>query len=248
MEMLLKAAGSDLWRHRFQGLPFLLSTLICRFLYRLSWSYTDFSSGSTYAPSLMELLLEFFNYLLVSVLYAAIYALFLAPLGAAVARPLWKYKGWRDGLARFFLPWLILNLLLVTLMNIEFRMQMEQQEEAIVLIQSLEIWSAVLFFPIGAGIMYWGELRWQELPMALRPLLRYFKYSCLALVIALFQHDIEVQCALISFDNTKLQLLFQTVLDIPLLITDLYIFILLWRIFMLNQQNPPSLDEEGIDF
>ncbi len=117
-------------------------------------------------------------------------------LGQELDRPLWRVKGLRDALARFFVLWLILNLLIIVFAVNAQRLletgsgQPGGQFMAMLL---LLILMQVVAIPFGAAVMFHGELKWEELAESLSPLGRQFPatvlvmgFSGAVLVILLF--------------------------------------------------------------
>ena len=64
---------------------------------------------------------------LVSLLWLAVgasvcAAAFFSMIGRRVDRPLWKCPGWQDGVRRFFLPWFIVNLCQIMIIDMMMKL------------------------------------------------------------------------------------------------------------------------------
>jgi len=244
MQKLFKEAVNDLQRQRGAVALYLLSSLAILAVYRILAHLLG--GGVLLAPTASLLRLALTLYLAVAV--SAVQAVFLAALGAGIARPLWKYKGWHDPLRRFFIPWLILNLLLVTITDICAHLMQAEQTDMAATLELLLLAVHMATIPVGGAIMFWGRLEWRELPTALAPLGRFFQWTLLPLAIALLQYVlIEIRSVLLE-GSGAVTLAGYSATDLPLLLMDLLIFALVWRICLHNQMNPGDNDEDPLDF
>ena len=100
---LFTEAVNDLWRHVARVAQYVLATTMILALYRVCYAALEGldASGNAYAAAPAARLLLSIG---LAASLSAVQALVFAPLGAAIARPLWKYRDWRDALRRFFLP------------------------------------------------------------------------------------------------------------------------------------------------
>jgi len=153
-----------------------------------------------------------------------------------------------DGLARFFMPWLIINLLLVMLADIHMHFFRLEQEDLASLLELALMALHVAALPLGAAIMYWGALSWPDLPATLAPLTRFFRLTLQALGVGLFQYVLlGVRASFLEPDRVWTLALY-AVTDIPILMLDVIIFAQVWRICMLNSTTPPTADDSPFDF
>jgi len=175
---LLSESLGDLRRHFVPACQYVFAAMAALALYRWSAYFLDvFSLPETAAPTVSAVRLTLVLYLAVA--SSVIQALFFASLGAAIARPMWKYKGWRDALTRFFMPWLIINLFLVMLMDIHARLIGGGVYDPALMLELLLMVVHAAALPLGAAVMYWGALRWQELPQMTVPLTRFLQLTLL---------------------------------------------------------------------
>jgi hypothetical protein len=189
---------------------------------------------------------------LAAVLYFAVVismaqAVYLSMLGAAIDRPLWKYKGAKDALQRFFILWFIINLLMVTLLDIQARLMAANLKDAAAFLEFVILAGHVMAMPVGACIMHWGALQWNETGEALRPLLRLFSMTMFPIVIGFIQFTLASARLFALTDTILVNLIFLTITDIPLVMIDAYIFALIWRICMYHRSLPPDT-ENPLDF
>lgn len=184
---------------------------------------------------------------LVTVLYFAVVisiaqAVYLSMLGAAIDRPLWKYKGAKDALSRFFILWFIINLLLLTLFDIQARLMSANLKDTAAFLEFVILAVHVVALPAGACIMHWGTLQWNEFGEAIRPLFRLFSLMLFPMVIGFIQFTLASARLFALTDTIFVNLIFLTITDIPLVMIDAYIFALVWRICMYHRSLPPDTE------
>jgi len=190
----------------------------------------------------MNALAQLFLAVYFAVAISAAQAVYLAILGAAIDKPLWKYKGAKDALQRFFVPWLIINLTLITLLDIQARFEMADRKDIAAFLEFVILAGNVLALPVGGCIMHWGSLRWNELGEALRPMARLFSMMMLPIMVGFMQYTLARARFFALTDNMLFNLMFLIMTDIPLLMIDAYIFTLVWRICMHHRSLPPEND------
>ncbi len=178
---------------------------------------------------------------------SAVQAVCLAMLGAEIDRPLWKYKGMSDALQRFFVPWLIINLFLITLVDIQSRLLAADMTDVAVLLEFVILMTHAAAMPVAACIMHWGALEWGELGEALRPLGRLFSLALLPFAVGIIQYLMSSARALGASDNMLIDLVYFSVTDVPLLLLEVFIFAMVWRICMHHRSLPP-VDDNPLDF
>lgn len=247
MNTLLSESLGDLRRHFVPACQYVFAAMAALALYRWSAYFLDvFSLPETAAPTVSAVRLTLVLYLAVA--SSVIQALFFASLGAAIARPMWKCKGWRDALTRFFMPWLIINLFLVMLMDIHARLIGGGVYDPALMLELLLMVVHAAALPLGAAVMYWGALRWQELPQMTVPLTRFLQLTLLPFGLGLIQYiltGVRVQ----MFEPTRPWVLgLYTVTDMPLIALDVLIFALVWRICILDATTPREIDDDPLDF
>lgn len=174
---------------------------------------------------------------------SAAQAVFFAALGAALARPIWKYGGYRDALKRFYVLWLIINLALVTLIDIRAHLLSIGENEVAGMLEIFLLIAHLASLPVGASIMFWGALNWSELPSALKPLARFFQLLMLPLGIAFLQYVLISLRAFLPYGERPWMLLLHTLSDIPLVSMDVLLFALVWRICLLDKTTPREIED-----
>ncbi len=247
MNALLSESLVDLRRHGAAACRYVALSLLVTVVYRIAAYWLDGSALSETALSTAPLA-RMALALYVACASSAVQAVCFAALGAAIARPMWKWRGPRDGLARFFMPWLIINLFLVTLADIHlYIVRLEQQDLAALLeLPLLAAHTAAL--PLGAVIMYWGVLHWPDLPAMAVPLTRFYQLTLLPLGLGLLQYILLGVRAQFLEATSLWALALYTATDIPVLLLDVLIFTQVWRICILNSTTPPDADESSLDF
>lgn len=190
---------------------------------------------------------QLFAVLLFAAVISMAQSVYFSLLGAAIDRPLWKYKGAKDALRRFFVLWFILNLLLVTLLDIQARLMSANLKDLAAFLEFVILAVHVTALPLGACLMHWGSLQWNEVGEALRPLFRLFSLTLFPIVIGFIQFTLASARVFALTENTLVNLIFFTITDIPLVMIDAYIFALIWRICMHHRSLPPDT-ENPFDF
>lgn len=247
MVNLFSEAVNDLWRHVSQVVCYVLATTAVLAVYRagiLPLEGLD-PSASAYAAAPLARLL--FSIGLAAAL-SAVQALVFSALGSEIARPAWKYRDWRDALKRFFLPWLIINLLLITIMDVCVHLAAAGETDAAAMLELLFLAAHMAAMPVGAAVMFWGALRWREFPEAMVPLFRYFQITLIPVGLALLQYLLVGLRAKLLPGEDAWSLAGSTLADAPLALIEVLMFTVVWRICMLNQSTPRDSSENPLDF
>jgi len=96
-------------------------------------------------------------------------------LGRELDKPLWKIEGDWEALRRFFLPWFILSLGFVAVIQLlRAAVGSDAASGAVVAADVGVIVLAACIVPLGACIMFHGRLDWREIPESLSPLAKQF--------------------------------------------------------------------------
>ncbi len=239
-------ALKDLQRCGGPVLRFIVATMVTLLSYRLLIFGVQNGLGEESHPQMYPMA-RLLAAIYLAVAVSAVQALFLAQLGAAIDTPLWKYKGAQDALQRFFIPWLIINLFLITLVDIQTRFLAADREDVAALLELLVLAVHVFSVPVGACIMHWGALEWKELGDALRPLGRLLSLAILPFAIGFIQYALANARLLGLRENMLADLVFLSVTDVPLMLIEVFIFALVWRICMHHRSLPP-VEENPFDF
>ena len=237
---LINAVGADMRECQSAVVRYVAACLLAMLPYRLTmYSLNAWERAETYPVLSSTIRLGMAIYLAVAA--SAVMAVFFAELGVRVDRPIWKCAGPREALRRFFIPWLIINLATITLVDIQARLLVAEKRDAGAAIEMLILIVHLGAVPIGACIMHWGALVWSDIGSALKPMARRMPLALLPCAIAFLQYALMNLRALflIEYDVTTFMTLLIT--DIPLLLMDLVIFIMTWRLCM-HYRNMP--DEE----
>jgi len=244
---LVSSAFSDLRRQHRIVIQYVIITTSVLTLFRLVSFCMFFFELPVNAP-LVASLLRIVLALYLAITLSGVQSICFAALGVEVARPMWKCKGWRDAVQRFFMPWLIINLLLITLMDIRMHLFSVEESEIAAMLELMVMAAHLLSLPAGAAIMFWGGLNWRELPLMLAPLARFLTLTLIPVGVGLLQYIlIGLRAALL--DGTGLWgLAVYTLTDIPLVLLDGFIFTLAWRICLHDKATPKDADDSPFDF
>ncbi len=247
MKDLFYESLGDIWRHRGPVFQYLVLSMTALVLYRLlncGLEVFNLSKTALTVASMAHLMLAL--YLAVTVSFFRTFC--FSNLGAVVARPMWKYKGCRDALNRFYVSWLIIALFLVTLTDIQTRLVQREQNDLTVMIGLVLLAGHVAAVPLGAVIMYWGALNWRELTLTIAPLIRFAWLTLLPLGLGLIQYAMIAMRPQFLDEGAPGDLVFYTLTDIPIVLLDILIFLAIWHIGMLDQTTPRNADEDSFDF
>ncbi len=163
-------------------------------------------------------------------------------LGQDLDRPLWRIKGIRDAMARFFYLWLMLDLLIIVFSTIagkllEADITSPMGQFMLLLFMTMQ----VIAIPIGAAIMFHGELKWRELGQSLAPLGRQFFAT---FMVVAFSACILVALLFIVLPATADRLWMRPLIEIPSGFTECMVFAATWFICIMDREAEP----EGDDF
>ncbi len=239
-------ALKDMQRHGAAVARYIVAIMLTLISYRLLAFAAQHGLSEDAHPQLFAAA-RLMAALYLAVAASAAQAVFLAQLGAAIDVPLWKYKGTQDALQRFFVIWFIINLFLITLIDIQTRLLGADIEDAAAFMELLIMAAHVAAMPVGACIMHWGALDWSELGEALRPLGRLLSLAVFPFAIGFIQYALASARMAGATDNMLANLLFLSVTDVPLMMLDVFIFVLVWRLCMHHRTLPP-VEDNPLDF
>lgn len=189
---------------------------------------------------------------------SAIMAIVFARMGEDIDRPLWRCPSGAEALQRFFMPWFILNLGMLTLLRISERAAEADYQGAAYTLVLLFLLGWVVALPAGACVMYHGRLHWPELGIALRPIVGRFDLSFLVFSVLLLQFLLMLAAQSFAVSHTKVdnddlwqvvktQILYWPLAAIPLNLLDLYAFAMMWRVCMIFRDEETD-EEDPFDF
>ena len=240
------AALRDLQRCGPALFRYVVATLLTLCSHRcISWTITVWLPEETW-PALASLA-TLSTTLYLAVLLSAVQAVYFSHLGAIIDKPLWKYQGAKNALRRFFMLWLLINLFLITLVDIQTRLMAADARDAALSLEAVILAGHMLALPVGACIMHLGAFHWHELGEALRPFSRLFSMMLFPIFVGFIQYTLANARILVLTENLFFNLLFLTVTDIPLVLLEAYIFTLIWRVCMHHRSLPPET-ENPFDF
>ncbi len=168
---LVNAVGEDLRECQRTVFRYVAAGLLATLPYRLTmYRLNTWESVETYPVFSSTIRLGMAIYLAVAA--SAVMAVFFTELGVRIDRPIWKCAGPREALRRFFIPWLIINLATITLVDIQSRLLIAEKREAGAAVELLILMVHLGAAPVGACVMHWGALVWNEIGSALKPMMR----------------------------------------------------------------------------
>jgi hypothetical protein len=179
--------------------------------------------------------------------YALVTAVCFARMGANIDRPLWKCKNDAEALRRFFMPWFILNLFSLTLLDAQNSLSQGENGGIQLLIFFLLF---VTTLPVGACVMYGGGLDWNILIELLRPFWRLFPLTLQAMLLLALEFFLLLSGLVFHHNHPSLEgaWWFYPALNLPLAYMDCLAFALMWRVCMIHRDLPPPDTSDDYDF
>lgn len=183
-------------------------------------------------------------------LAAAIQAIILARLGRELDRPLWKCGSDLEALKRFWMPWFLLALGFTLFSELASLAVRNDLPDAAAMMLLLSLIYQLIVIPVGACVMYWGRLEWNELVEALRPIARQFSLVVFVFMLQAgqFMMQFVLQGALVGYAPDDIERVFVLALGImPLNLIEVLAFVTMWRILIINRDAPED-NEDDFDF
>ena len=194
------------------------------------------------APPAWLPLYKMTSYIVLSVAASALQAVFFAALGREIDRPLWKCPGAEEALRRFFVPWLILNLTLATIWSLLEQAALAGNAQGILMVEFFLMLAMVFYIPLGACVMYWGRLNWQELGESLAPIVRMLPYTLLPIAFGFAQYAFHLSIVFYLPDPIRDNIPVLCLIDVPYAVIECFIFCMMWHICMLYRDLPVESD------
>jgi len=190
---------------------------------------------------------------LVSLLWLAVgaslcAAAFFSLVGKRIDRPLWKCSGWRDGVRRFFLPWFILFLCQIVIIDMIGKLADAGMTDALSSLFMLELLVQAFLVPVGACIMYWGRMDWKELPSVLGPIYGQFLLVLPVVFIGVGQWLLAYMRADLIPTDSGLDILWLGLYDAVLDYITCFAFVMMWRVCMVHRDKSMEGGENPFDF
>ncbi|HQE83122.1 MAG TPA: hypothetical protein PLM14_08980 [Candidatus Hydrogenedentes bacterium] len=208
---------------------------------KLAVMYALTGSAIPEDPELSIRLLEFCSDLVLAGVWAFAQTVAFSWMGQDLDRPLWRIRGIGDAMKRFFSIWLMLNLLIIMLGNVAGKLLAADNDDPtgqFMLLLFLVL--QVIAIPVGAAIMFHGELKWKELGQSLAPLGRQLfstlllvGFSGCALVVILF----------FLLPATVGHLWARPLIDIPGGLADCVVFAATWAICIMDRESEDTTDD-----
>ena len=167
--------------------------------------------------------------------FSAVQAVVFAMFGREIDRPLWKCEGPGDALRRFFIVWFILNLVILTVIRLQVRAAEADAAQVVIALDFLMLGLYLFALPVGACVMYWGRLNWEELGESLAPIARQFPLVVVVLAINFGQYILHLILVDLLPQARADSPIVLAIADIPFHLLDCFAFAAMWRICMLHR-------------
>ena len=169
-------------------------------------------------------------------------------LGRELDRPLWKVAGDAEALKRFFLPWFVLILAIVTTARLLQRFAEGAPQSA--WIPPLMFVFFVLFLfsvPVAACVMFFGHFDWREMPVSLAPLAHQFPLALAVLFVnfVAFIFMLSLPELVQIWPPLEDAPWFECLIDVPFALVDCYVFAAAWLICMLDRREMEKQNRSG---
>lgn len=236
---LLRDAFQSLRRNHISVLAYLAGSVAILTAYRVPFRALADYLVEDPPPPWVAIVTLGANILLAAAM-SALQALIFSQIGKEIDRPLWKCSGPRDALQRFFVPWFILNLLAMMLLNLEARAGQADNLEAMLLLKFGFLLLCVLFFPVGACVMHAGRLNWQEFPENLLPIVRVFPSMLFVFLLGGAQFICYFAISELLPAPLKDSLSLITLMDVIIAFLECLTFAAMWRVCMIYRDMAPE--------
>jgi len=168
-------------------------------------------------------------------------------IGHRMDRPAWRCDSMADAFQRFYVPWLMINLIGVVLSRLESRAVGAFGADAFGPFEFL-VMVGMLTLPIaGACVMHHGRPAWNTLDQALNPIGRYPSYTLQAMVFPLIAYILRGTILFGPLYVEPPSPLYYTLMVLPFAFLDLAGFAAMWRVCMHYRDHALS-DEDPYDF
>ncbi len=201
-----------------------------------------FTGGETPEdPELSVRLIELLTDLVVAGTYAFAQTVAFSWLGQDLDRPLWRVKGIKDALTRFYAVWLMLDLLIIVFGTIAGKQLIADINNSLgQLMLLLFLVMQIIAIPIGAAIMFHGELKWRELGQSLAPLGRQLFATFL---VVCFSGTVLIMLLFILLPATADVLWLRPLIEIPGGLAECVIFAATWFICIMDREADTASDD-----
>ncbi len=180
-------------------------------------------------------------------LIAGFQAVAFTLIGREMDCPLWKFKGWQDGLKNFFTLWFIFNLLYVTSAKLVMSAPESMKDDIDVLMFFFRFGLTIVGIPLGACIMHGGGLRWKEIPGMLAPFFRLFPMAFVSVSLGFLQFFIVATTILtVSKEMLKSPWLWSAV-NVPITILECLAFAVMWLVCIHHRDIADEFEDDGFD-
>lgn len=118
--------------------------------------------------------------------FAAVYAVIFAQIGAEIDKPLWKFGGFWESLKRFYQLWLILLLISFAQLQLAFwAIHSQGDQDLAAMFDLMYMMFLVVVIPFGACVMFLGRFQREEVSRAATTLMRQFPRTLVLLLVNL---------------------------------------------------------------
>ena len=242
---------SDSWKHLRENSAYaggyVLSSAVVSAVYRGATEAVGPMTGGDEAPAWLGLF-RFGSLLWLAMGGAVCAAVFFSLMGRQIDRPLWRCAGWQDGVRRFFLPWLILYLMLVAVIDAIIRLGEAGVDGALSSLLVIHLALSVLMLPVGVCVMYFGRLDWGRMGQTLEPIYGQFLLTLQVICVCFAQWVLVFMRDLLVPGDTGLDILWLGLYDAVLDYATCFAFVMMWRVCMIHRDRSMEGGGNPFDF
>lgn len=242
---------SDSWKHLRENSAYaggyVLSSAVVGAVYRSATEAVGGAASGGEGPGWLGLF-RFGSLLWLAVGAALCSSAFFSLMGRRIDRPLWRCAGWQDGMRRFFLPWLILYLLLIAVIDAIIRLGEASVDGALSSLLMVHLALSLLVLPIGTCIMYFGRLDWGKVGHALEPMHGQFLLTLQVVCVCFAQWVLAFMSDLLVPGDTGLDILWLGLYDVVLDYMTCFAFVMMWRVCMIHRDRSMEGGDNPFDF
>ena len=164
-------------------------------------------------------------------------------IGRDVDRPMWRIEDDWEALKRFYGLWLLLGLASIAILRIvDIIATTTEEDSAGLVLFMLWLTIAALIVPFGSAVMFYGQVRRQEIGEAVSTMFRHFQYILLFAIIGIFFG------IMISDLQSTLPLWARPALAIANGYLECLLFAAMWLVCIYHRDHIDRPDDQDFDF
>jgi len=170
-----------------------------------------------------------------------------ATLGSHMDRPVWRCNSMQDAFARFYLPWVIINLIDILLSRLQVRAVGMFGADAFGMTEFIIMLGMLLLPTAGACVMHHGRPSWHLLGEALAPVLRYPFLTMQAMIFPFTAYILRGLVLSFPVQDESFAPFYYTLMLIPFALLSVLGFLGMWRVCM-HYRDHGQQDADPYDF